>query len=57
MPGSPLGVVYTLNPRVLAGLGLVIEFSQVPTFIQIAVAKLLEDKGKEDSYFHLFKNM
>ncbi|XP_030853067.1 1-aminocyclopropane-1-carboxylate synthase-like protein 1 [Strongylocentrotus purpuratus] len=44
MPGCPLGVVYTLNPRVLAGLGLVIEFSQVPIFIQIAVAKLLEDK-------------
>ena len=46
MPGSPTGALYTWSPDVLQAFGAIIDFFQVPHFIQMALAKLLEDKGK-----------
>lgn len=53
MPGSPVGVAYTWNPTVLAALNGLVDFYQVPLFIQTAVTKLLEDKGKLDLFLTL----
>ncbi|XP_030853554.1 1-aminocyclopropane-1-carboxylate synthase-like protein 1 [Strongylocentrotus purpuratus] len=57
MPGSPFGAVYSWNPRVLAGLGQLVDFYQIPSFIQIALAKLLEDKEWLKSYLPTHNKM
>nr|XP_054770503.1 1-aminocyclopropane-1-carboxylate synthase-like protein 1 [Lytechinus pictus] len=44
MPGCPFGACYTWNPRVLTGLEKLVDFYQIPSFVQTAVAKMLEDK-------------
>eukprot|EP00057_Strongylocentrotus_purpuratus_P004454 XP_003728739.1 PREDICTED: probable inactive 1-aminocyclopropane-1-carboxylate synthase-like protein 2 isoform X1 [Strongylocentrotus purpuratus] len=57
MPGSPVGVAYTWNPTVLAALNGLVDFYQVPLFIQTAVTKLLEDKEWLKSYLPTHNSM
>ncbi|XP_072171939.1 1-aminocyclopropane-1-carboxylate synthase-like protein 1 [Diadema setosum] len=44
MPGTPVGAVYSWNPTVISSLAYIVDFMQVPHFIQMAMAKLLEDR-------------
>ncbi|XP_063963857.1 1-aminocyclopropane-1-carboxylate synthase-like protein 1 isoform X2 [Lytechinus pictus] len=57
MPGSPVGVAYTWNPSVLAALIALVDFYQVPLFLQIAVTKVLKDKEWLKWYLSTQKSM